>query len=270
MMNSQAIAFAQQALAQGKSVALAILSESGRDTPGVAGSMLAVREDGRKTGTIGGGKVEALVVQECQKALNNPSFNGMPFDFSLKKGNGMDMLCGGEMKGVITVVRPQRKLIIFGGGHVGHKLYEAGLVAGFDVTVVEDRPKYATAFEQARFVHTDNLAKTTTQLLETGENYVVIVTRGHSHDYAVLAAAAQCKTAYLGMIGSRGKVKILLEQLRKEGVAEETIQNIYSPIGVDIDDGTPGEIAIGIMAELLAVKNQAVLRHCRDVNKPTQ
>lgn len=263
-MNSQVIEFVNQSLQSGLAVALAILTESGRDTPGIPGSMMAVRADGVQTGTIGGGTVEAKVVESCKAQLEDPAATTAPFDYSLRGDGGLDMLCGGQVMGLITVIRPQRRLILFGGGHVGQKLYQAGLVAGFDVWVVEDRAEFAPHFPKAHFLHTDNLHDTARELSAVGENYIVIVTRGHSHDFSVLSAVAESDAAYIGMIGSRQKVKALLEKLRQQGVRPEVIEKIYSPIGLDIDDGTPGEIAIGVMAEILVVKNKSPLRHCRE------
>lgn len=263
-MSSHVIEFADRMLKGGFPVAIATLTESGRDTPGIPGSMMAVCGDGKQAGTIGGGTVEAKVVESCQAALEDPTAATIPFDYSLRENGGLDMLCGGQVKGFITVVRPQRRLVIFGGGHVGQKLYEAGLAAGFSVWVVEDREEFSPHFPKANFVLTDNLADTARELSADGENYIVIVTRGHAHDYTVLSAVASGHAAYIGMIGSRLKVKTLLKKLREQGTSRQVLDTIYSPIGLDIDDGTPGEIAIGIMAEIIAVKNKKPLRHCRD------
>lgn len=263
-MNSRVITFINESLAAGVPVAMAILTESGRDTPGIPGSIMAVRGDGSQMGTIGGGAVEAKVVESCKHTLADPSAATRPFDYSLRQNGGLDMLCGGEVKGLITALRPARRLLIFGGGHIGQKLYQAALVAGFEVSVVEDRQELAAEFPKARFVFTDDFHATAQALSAQGENYVVIVTRGHSHDFSVLSAVVKSDAAYIGMIGSRQKVGALMENLREQGVGPDVLAKVYSPIGLDIDNGTPGEIAIGIMAEILAVKNDAALRHCRD------
>lgn len=263
-MNSQVIAFINEALNAGLPVAMAILTESGRDTPGVPGSMMAVGADGAQVGTIGGGAAEAMVAESCQRALGDPNIATLPFDCSLGRDGGLDMLCGGEIRGLITVIRPRHRLLIFGGGHVGQKLYQAALVAGFDVRVIEDRRDFAADYPKEHFVFTNSFHDTARELAAHGGDYIVIVTRGHTHDFDVLSAVAESGAAYIGMIGSRHKVSSLLETLRQQGVSPDALERIYSPVGLEIDNGTPGEIAIGVMAEILAVKNKAELRHCRD------
>lgn len=263
-MSKEVIAFVNESLSGGSPVALAILTESGRDTPGLPGSMMAVRADGEQAGTIGGGASEAKVVADCKKALADNTVATFSFDQSLKEDGGLGMICGGQVKGFVTIIRPSRQLIVFGGGHVGQKLYEAGLTAGFQVTMVEDREEYAPLFPSAKVVINKDMAEGAKTLELTGESYIVIVTRGHSQDFQALSAVAGSDAAYIGMIGSRKKVAGLLDKLRAQGVAEHLIHRIYSPVGLDIDDGTPGEIAIAVLAEILAVKNGGKLRHCRE------
>lgn len=263
-MHKDVIAFVNDALQLGKTVALALLVESGRDTPGTPGAMLALCPDGTHAGTVGGGPLEARIVADCERALASPKTATLAFDHSLEASGDLGMVCGGQVRGVITVMRPEKRLIIFGGGHVGQKIYEAGLVAGFRVTVVEERMEYAERFPRGETVVTDDFAAAARQMTITPDCCVVIVTRGHAQDFGVLAALARSGCGYLGMIGSRKKVARHFAMLREEGVPEEDIARIYAPVGMDIDDGTPGEIALAIMAEIVAVKNGREFRHCRD------
>lgn len=263
-MNCEVIAAMNDALESGIAAALVILTESGRDTPGIPGALMAVCADGRRIGSIGGGAVEAKVISDCERMLAGGSDSPVPFDYSLQAEGGLGMVCGGEMRGLITVVRPARRLIIFGGGHVGQKIYEAGLVAGFQVVLVEDREEYAVHFPRAKVVLTDCFGDAAERMRLDSSCYVVIVTRGHQQDYDVLSRVAGQGAAYVGMIGSRGKVAGLLEQLRQQGKDPAAVDSIFSPIGLDIDDGTPGEIALGVLAEILAVKNKAELCHRKE------
>jgi len=268
-MSLEVIKFVSQSLAEGLAVALIVLSESGPGAPGMTGWIMAVREDGRQMGTIGGGPVEAKVVSEGRKILAEASSRVFPFDYSLREGGELGAICGGEARGLITVLRPPNRLIIFGGGHVGRKIYEAGLVAGFEVVMVEDRPEYTSQFPKAKVVMTENLGSTARQLDLNQDCYLVIVTRNHVEDYSVLSATIESQAAYIGLIGSRTKVSKLFGRLREQGVAEEQLRRIHSPIGLAIDDGTPGEIALAIMAEILCVKNKiTALAHSRD-QRPT-
>lgn len=267
-MHKEVIAFVNDALRAGRTVALAILSESGRDTPGVPGAMLAICADGSRVGTVGGGPLEARIISDCLEALESTDVVTRSFNHSLGGEGEIGMICGGEVAGMITVMRPEKRLIVFGGGHVGRKTCEAGLVAGFSVTVVDDRPEYAAPLPGVNVVVAADFAAAAREMTVTGDCYAVVVTRGHAQDYAVLSALVESDCAYLGMIGSSKKVAGLFKTLRESGVREDALAKVYTPIGVDIDDGTPGEIAIAILAEILAVKNRdSALRHCRDVKR---
>ncbi len=264
-MHRDVIAFADEALESGCPVALAILTESGRETPGVPGALLAVCADGSRRGTVGGGALEAKIIRDCLAALAGPPGAALSFEHSLMEDETLGMVCGGRVRGVVTVLRPEKRLILFGGGHVGRKVCEAGLVAGFAVTVVEERREYAALFPRAEVVIADDFGAAAGEMRITGDCYILVATRGHAQDFAVLSALAGRECAYLGMIGSSKKVAALRKGLLERGVSAEAIDRIYTPVGVDIDDGTPGEIAIGVMAEILAVKNRReVLRHRRD------
>ncbi|MCC8189110.1 MAG: XdhC/CoxI family protein [Planctomycetes bacterium] len=262
-MHNDAIGFAHQSLAAGLPVALAILTESGRDTPGVPGALLAVRADRVQAGTVGGGRLEAAVIDDCLAALasDDPVRH---FDHSLRPDGGLGMVCGGEVRGVITVLRPEKRLVVFGGGHVGQKVAAAGLVAGFAVTVVEERPEFAPADPGIRFQLAEDFALAARELDVSPDCYVVVATRGHAQDYAVIDHLVGRGCGYLGMIGSTGKVAGLRARLAEQGIPDEAVAAIHTPIGVDVDDGSPGEIAIGIIAEILAVKNRRPLRHRRE------
>lgn len=263
-MKQEVIAFVQEAVGANIPVALALLTESSPASPGVPGAMLAVRSDGACCGTIGGGASEAAVIQQCREALSTPGVNGFPFSFSLNTGGTDGMLCGGMLAGYVTLIRPKQRLLIFGGGHVGKRVYDTGLVGGFAVTLVEDRPELVQALDPATVHLTEDYAKAIEVLAPDADAYLVIVTRGHAHDLAVLRAALRYHCAYIGMIGSRGKVRALLNALQEEGFSKELLGSVFAPIGLDIDDGSPGEIAIAILAEILQHKNQGLLRHCKE------
>jgi xanthine dehydrogenase accessory factor len=139
--------------------------------------------------------------------------------------------------------------------------------AGFDVTLLDSRPKEAIQdkIDNAdHFLPVEEFGKGIAQLdLEPGA-YFVIATFGHMHDGEALYAALQKQAAYIGMIGSRSKVGKLFETLMERGVTAEQLASVYSPIGLDIGGETPEEVAISIMAEILKVKYGASGRHMRE------
>lgn len=161
-----------------------------------------------------------------------------------------------------TVVEPLVKfspLYIFGGGHVSQYLSLVAKLVDFYTVVIDDRPEFAN---KERFPHADeimveNFESAFERLSFTGNEFVVIVTRGHQYDAFVLQEVLRHDFKYVGMIGSKRKVKIILENLKQMGFAEELIDRVHAPIGLDINAETPQEIAISIVAEL--IKERAVV-----------
>ncbi|SHJ25875.1 XdhC family protein [Parasporobacterium paucivorans] len=151
----------------------------------------------------------------------------------------------------------EKKLVICGGGHISIPLIKIGLMLGFHVTVLEDRPMYADNARNANAdrVICDCFAKGLEQIEGDEDTYFVIVTRGHRHDESCLESISQKRNAYIGMIGSRIRVKKVRETLLEKGIDKEILDKIHSPIGTDIKAETPEEIAVSIMGEIILVKN---------------
>ncbi len=148
-------------------------------------------------------------------------------------------------------------VFIFGAGHIAQALAPICAIAGFRVVVIDDRPEYAARerFPMAAEVRAiDSFARCFEGLTINRSGYVVIVTYGHVHDRTVLAGALKTDAAYVGMISSRRKREIILASLRDEGVGDEVLRRVHSPIGLEIGGRTPGEIAVSIAAELVAVR----------------
>jgi xanthine dehydrogenase accessory factor len=167
------------------------------------------------------------------------------------------MACGGRSTVVIEVLSPPQRLVIFGAGHVGRALALAAGDLGFAVSVVDDREEHLSP---ALYPGGVELVRAPSEydgeLPELDEGcYVVILTRSHVTDYRVLRYAVDRGTAYLGMIGSRRKVKGALDKLKSEGVPSASIDRVRAPIGLDIGSKTPKEIAISILAEVIRARN---------------
>ena len=148
------------------------------------------------------------------------------------------------------------RLIVFGGGHVGARVAEAASFAGWRVTVVDDRPDFADPArlpfaEQAVVCDFHDLPAT---LGVDAETYVVVATRGHQHDALIVEQLARRDVRYLGMLGSRRKVALTWRLLAGEGIPGERLEAIHAPIGLSIGADTPEEIAVSIVAEMIAVR----------------
>jgi Xanthine and CO dehydrogenases maturation factor, XdhC/CoxF family len=166
-----------------------------------------------------------------------------------------------EIEGVrffCEILEGQNNLIICGAGHISMPLISMGKMLGFGVTVVDDRIKFANNARamKADKVICDNFITALDCILDSQNNYFVIVTRGHQHDRDCLINILKRPSAYVGMIGSRRRVKTVKDSVLEEGIEKEVVEKIYSPIGLDIGAETPEEIGVAIMAEIIQVKNK--------------
>ncbi|OPY73520.1 MAG: putative xanthine dehydrogenase subunit A [Syntrophorhabdus sp. PtaU1.Bin058] len=157
---------------------------------------------------------------------------------------------------IIEPLQSLSVLYVFGAGHISQFLACIAKTVDFHVVVIDDRKEFANRerFPDAAEIIVDDFHKVMDRLDFTGKEYVAIVTRGHQYDADVLEEALKKKTKYVGMIGSRRKVRIILDHMRQSGFDEEAIANVHSPIGLSIHAETPQEIAVSIVAELIAVR----------------
>lgn len=153
---------------------------------------------------------------------------------------------------------PKPRLIVFGGGHVAKPLVEFASKSGFSITVIDDRPSFANSsrFPEAENVICESFENSFKLIQFRKSDFVVIVTRGHRHDGLVLRKVLNYDLSYIGMIGSKRRVKGMMDELASEGFSEEVLNKVNSPIGIDIGAVTPDEIAISIVAELILFKNK--------------
>jgi xanthine dehydrogenase accessory factor len=152
---------------------------------------------------------------------------------------------------------PRVRLVIVGAGHVGQAVAALAAQADFDVWVIDDRKQYANEqrFPAAQRILVGPIETVLSSLEVTPNTYGLIVTRGHGHDQEALHHLAPTPASYVGLIGSRRKIKLILESLREAGVAESALQRVSAPVGLDIGSQTVPEIAISIVAELIARRN---------------
>ena len=151
---------------------------------------------------------------------------------------------------------PKPRLIIFGGGHIAKPLAEFGTKVGFSVSIVDDRPSFAnkTRFPEANQVICDSFENSFSSINPRKSDFIVIVTRGHRHDEVCLRAALKYNTAYIGMIGSKRRVKAMKAMLLNEGYSAGEMERVNSPIGLEIGAVTPDEIAVSIIAEVISYR----------------
>jgi xanthine dehydrogenase accessory factor len=230
-------------------------------TPQRTGAKMLVYADGRTVGTIGGGCYESDALGRAREAIATGRPALVKYDLNDDFVEESGLICGGQMEVYIDPITPSPALYVIGAGHVGFHLARAASDAGFRVHVVDDREKFANRerFPMADTVSVDDIGEWLHRTALPPTAYVVIVTRGHTHDFDALRALGARDLKYLGLIGSRAKVARLYDALAAEGMPRECLDRVHAPIGLDIGAVTPAEIAIAILAELIAV------RHGKDV-----
>jgi xanthine dehydrogenase accessory factor len=149
------------------------------------------------------------------------------------------------------------ELFIFGSGHVGKALCRFAAGCGFRVCVIDDRVEYANSdrFPEAEQILVNDFLKAFDHISIKSSSYIVIATRGHSFDEAILGRALQTAAKYIGMMGSWRKVETIFKRLTQNGTLPEQLQRVYAPIGIDIGAVTPDEIAISIVAQLIRMRH---------------
>jgi len=226
--------------------------------PSFKTAKMLVRDDGSIVGTIGGGCVEAEVWQAAREVMESERPRTLTFDLNQDPKYDTGLVCGGTLEIFVEPVLPPADLYIFGAGHVAASLYKVALIAGFDVTVVDDREAYANRerFPEAQQVIAEDFEKAAARIAPSESSYIVIVTRGHRDDMRMLRWAVQTPARYVGMIGSKRKTITIFKELQAEGLPAHLFDRVHAPVGLDIGAITPEEIAVSITAELIAKRRK--------------
>ena len=244
---------------------LATIAATTGSVPRDPGSKMLVYADGKASGTIGGGKFEAVVVEDCLAAVRakKPLLKTYPLHESSPQSFGA--ICGGEATVLIEPQNLNEAVYLIGGGHVAHAIAKLASEAGMFVTVIEDRAeRFETLPPAVQRIQDVTPAAFIESRAWQRDEALVMVSRNYEIDRdALMAAVEQTGAGYIGMIGSTRKVRRVLDHLRESGVSEEKLARVYAPIGLDIGAESPAEIAISVLAEMLAVLRRAAGGHLR-------
>lgn len=253
-------------------LALATVIETRGSGPSKVGRRFLIFEDGSFSGSIGGGPFEALVVADAAALFRQGGALRLLkwydfFEREMERGTESsrheptNMICGGSARVAVELLAAAPMLVILGGGHVGLALARLGRELGYEVVVGDDREAYARPQRfpsGVRAVVTNrDYALPEGALLAGRDRYVAVVSRCWETDLAALRpwlADGACAASYLGLIGSRRKIRGVLARLAEEGVPGERLAAIRAPIGLEIGAITPEEIAVSILAEMTAVR----------------
>jgi xanthine dehydrogenase accessory factor len=256
-MNQEVFAAVADALERGEPAALVTIVSTTGSTPQRVGAKMLVFGDGRTVGTIGGGCYENDAFGKAREAIINrrPQLVRYELDDDFAQETGL--ICGGQMEVYIEPIEPSPELYVIGAGHVGYHLARLAQEVGFKINVVDDREKFANRerFPDAHAVITEDIPTWIQRSALPPHAYVVVVTRGHNNDLDAMRALAPRALRYLGLIGSRAKIARIYDALIEEAMPAEFLSRVHAPIGLDIGAVTPQEIAVSILAELIAVKH---------------
>lgn len=244
-------------------VLLTVVSVEG-SSPARAGFRMLVTGD-ECHGTIGGGAIEKMLSEEAveilqhKKELNGPELRTVELE---KTG----MSCGGTAKIFIEHFHSNPDFVLFGGGHVGSALAPMLELIGYRITVFDNRSEIIahTASEARRIITAayEDISEIF-PALKNGR-YCFIATHGHDHDLTVLRQVLKSgiEMKYIGMIGSKMKVKVILDRLKEEGI--RIPDSLYAPVGLKIGGDTAAEIAVSVTAEIVSINNKTQANHMRD------
>jgi len=240
----------------GQKSALATIVQVRGSIPSYETAKLLVREDGSMAGTIGGGCVEAEVWSAAREVIAEEKPRRLTFHLNQDAAYDNGLICGGQLEVFVEPVLPQPRTFIFGAGHISKGLAKVAELAGFSTVVIDDRESFAN---RDRFPGVDEILageyeEIFGQLTITSSSFIVIVTRGHRDDMRVLRLAVNTPAKYIAMIGSRRKVIGVVKELEKEGIPHQALENVFAPMGLEIGAITPEEIAISVVAEMIAVR----------------
>jgi xanthine dehydrogenase accessory factor len=241
--------------ASGERAVLATVISSRGSVPRKAGTKMIIKEDGSLVGSIGGGNVEQAVQERALEVMKSGEAQMINLDLT---GSGEEawMICGGKLDVFLEPILPAETLYLFGAGHLSQSTAAVAKMLGLRVVVIDPRPEYSN---KDRFPDADSLIveeyDNAFSKLNVDENsYIVIYTPGHVSDEKCLQFAVGTAAKYVGMIGSKKKVKEIKDRLRKKGVSQQQLDEVYAPIGLEINAQTPEEIAVSILAEITKVR----------------
>jgi xanthine dehydrogenase accessory factor len=248
----EAITAAQQG---GVSIVLATVIRTQGSVPRRAGAKMLVYPDGHFLGTVGGGEMESRVLEAAPQLVRDGQPDILHYELA-DPARGDPGVCGGQVDIFMEPILPQPTVLVIGCGHVGQAVADLAHWLGFRVVVSDDRaelcnPEAIPQADEYLAIPPDQVAA---QAPLHRRTYVAVVTRGVPFDVALLPGLLESEAPYIGVIGSRRRWETALKELREKGIAEDALARVYSPIGLELGAETPREIAVSILAQIIAAQ----------------
>lgn len=239
-----------------KPAALVTVIRTQGSVPRHVGSKMLVFADRSFEGTIGGGEMESQVIDRSIRVIKMGGAEILSFQFQ-DPGRGDVGICGGEMEVFVEPIKPKPTVIVIGAGHVGREIASLATWLGFRVVVSDDREEFVGSDLGLDDVqrHSGLMAELPSHENIHGESYFVLTTRDVTLDAEGLPALLETSAGYIGVIGSKKRWETTKGLLLEKGISEDEIDRVHSPMGIEIHAETPREIALSVMAEIVAIRN---------------
>ncbi len=253
--NKQILSDLLKAQEKGEPVVLATIIKARGSVPRQSGAKMLVYRDGRISGTIGGGEMEARIIREALECLQEDETRVIPYAL-VDPGRGDPGVCGGEVEVFLEPFASPATLLVIGCGHVGKAVAELGHWLGYRVVVNDDRPELAAPehIPNADLYLPGSVAEILPQARVHASTYIAVLTRNVLLDREILPLLAQTEAPYIGVIGSSRRWLETQKLLSADGVLQADLDRFHSPIGLELNAESPEEIAVSILAEIMMLR----------------
>lgn len=252
----------------GISHAVLTVAETEGTSPCKIGKKMLLLEDGTTFGTVGGGELELRALADASQAIKDRQSFYRWYEHT-PENEAPGLGCSYKVSLLVEVFGPSLQLVVCGAGHVGGVLLHLAKLLSFETLLIDDRQpdQIKDKIELAdRFVQCASFEEGICSAGIPDGAYYVCCASTHTQDKSALRGALQTRFSYIGMLGSMKKKKDMFKQLAEEGFYSELLEQIYTPVGLDICDMSPEEVAFSIMAEMLMIKNGGTGKSRRDRN----
>jgi xanthine dehydrogenase accessory factor len=226
---------------------------------------MLVHPDGTFIGTVGGGELENRVIKAALESLKTGEAQNLAYTMA-DPSRGDPGVCGGTVEVFVEPILSPAMIVVIGAGHVGRAVVHLAKWLGFRVAVSDDRVELCKpeATPGADAYYPVEMGKLAEQLKVTSRTYLVVTSRGSGVDAKGLPSLLKSDAAYIGVIGSKRRWLTTVKALKEQGVSDELIARVHSPIGLELNAETPEEIAVSILAEILMIKDKGTGRMMKD------
>jgi xanthine dehydrogenase accessory factor len=241
----------------GEAVVLATVVKARGSVPRHAGAKMLVWENGRLSHTIGGGELEARVIEQAKAALADGQTRIIPYALVDPK-SGDPGVCGGEMEIYLEPYLPPATVFVIGCGHVGRAVADLAHWLGYRVVVTDDREELVTAdfIPNADVYLPGSIENALESHKITRNTYITVVTRNVMVDRELLPHLIKTPAPFIGIMGSKRRWQTTRKMLLEDGVTEADLARFHSPLGLELNAESPAEIAVSIMAEIIMLRRQ--------------